>query len=240
MPHFDAAVWVSDKDGPGSTRLSRVLDLIAITLNYPEITRYKPDFKQREVDQLLRTRRVLLVIDNLETITDPALIAWLPTLPEPSKALATTRAYPPEFQDRGPWRIDLTRMSEREGRQFIGLHCRKINLAPAPSELAQQELITATGGNPKAIEIVLGLARRTGRPIAQILSGEIGVAAMDIETLIAASWKALNSTERQIILALSLFPTSAEDSALAQVAGISLETFVEAIQKLSDLALVET
>jgi transcriptional regulator with XRE-family HTH domain len=38
IPHFDAAVWVSDKDRPGTTNFSVVLDEIARTLDYPGFT----------------------------------------------------------------------------------------------------------------------------------------------------------------------------------------------------------
>src|SRR5262245_12381317 len=38
MPRFDAVVWVSDKDRPGTTNLSIVLDEIARTLDYPGFT----------------------------------------------------------------------------------------------------------------------------------------------------------------------------------------------------------
>ena len=44
---FDAAVWVSDKDRPGTTNLSIVLDEIARTLDYPGFTQFEHDEKRR-------------------------------------------------------------------------------------------------------------------------------------------------------------------------------------------------
>ncbi len=90
-PHFDAVVWVSDKDNPGTTNQTTVLDTIARTLDYPGFTQFSHDEKQYEVEQLLRRQKVLLIIDNAETITDGALFSWLLRLPEPSKAIITTR-----------------------------------------------------------------------------------------------------------------------------------------------------
>lgn len=75
VPRFDAVVWVSDKDRPGTTNLSLLLDEIARTLDYPGFTQFSFDEKRREVEQLLRRRRVLLVVDNFETVTDGALVA---------------------------------------------------------------------------------------------------------------------------------------------------------------------
>src|SRR5262245_31992902 len=69
-PQFDAVVWISDKDRPGTTTLSIVLDEIARTLDYPGFTQYVHEEKRREIEQLLRRQKVLLVVDNFETITD--------------------------------------------------------------------------------------------------------------------------------------------------------------------------
>src|SRR5439155_22328303 len=97
VPRFDAVVWVSDKDRPGTTNLSVVLDEIARTLDYPGFTQFAHDEKLYEVGQLLKRQRVLVVIDNFETVTDSALLSWLLHLPEPSKALATSREYSRAF-----------------------------------------------------------------------------------------------------------------------------------------------
>ena len=52
-PQFDAVVWVSDKDRPGTTNLSIVLDEIARTLDYPGFTQFEFEEKRREVENLL-------------------------------------------------------------------------------------------------------------------------------------------------------------------------------------------
>lgn len=239
IPSFDVVIWITDKDHPGRTRLSGVLDLAAELLGHPEVTRYAPNLKQGAVEQLLRAQRVLLVIDNLETITDPALIAWLPSIPEPSKVITTTRELRPEVLERGAWRVELKRMSEQEGRDFIALHSRRIGLALV-DEATQRQLVAELGGNPKAIEIVLGMAKRTGRTVTQVLRGDVGAPGRELASLVATSWATLSPTERQIAQALSLFPTSVDDSVLARVAGVEMPTFYDAIQQLSELALVDT
>jgi hypothetical protein len=109
-PVFDAAVWVSGKDHPGTTNLGVVLDEIARTLDYPGFTEFEHDEKRREVEQLLRRQKVLLVVDNFETITDRALLTWLLNLPEPSKALITSREYRREW--RSSWPVELRGMSD--------------------------------------------------------------------------------------------------------------------------------
>src|SRR5512139_971688 len=117
LPTFEAIVWVSDKERIGTTNLSVVLDEIARTLDYPGFTSLAFDDKRYEVDQLLRRQRVLLVVDNFETITDSALLSWLLRLPEPSKALVTSREYHAEF--RGSWPVDRRGMSQAEADEFM-------------------------------------------------------------------------------------------------------------------------
>lgn len=234
LPSFDVVIWASDKDHPGYLRLSNLLPLIATLLGHPEATRH-PDRLKSDVDQLLRARRVLLVIDNLETVADPLLIPWLLTVPEPSKVLATTRVVHPELKTRGAWQIELKRMSEREGRDFIALHSRRIKL-PVPDEATQRQLITDLGGNAKAMEIVLGLAKRTGRPLMHVLQ----TSGSEVADLVASSWVHVSPIEQQVAQALCLFPDSVEDSVLARVAGVASATFIDAVAHLSDLALIET
>ncbi len=123
---FDAVVWVSDKDRPGTTNLSTVLDEIARTLDYPGFTQFEHDEKRREVEQLLRRQRVLLVVDNFETITDGGLLSWLLRLPEPSKALITSREYRREW--RSSWPVELRGMSEAEAWDLLTERARVLKI----------------------------------------------------------------------------------------------------------------
>ena len=155
-PGFEAVVWVSDKGREGATNLSMVLDEIARTLDYSGLTSLAFEDRRYEVEQLLRRQRVLLVIDNFETITDGALLSWLLSLPEPSKALVTSREYHPGL--RSSWPVDLRGMSKGEAEEFVGNQLRFLrmdSLVDHPSEL--EPLCDVTGGNPKAIMIALGL-----------------------------------------------------------------------------------
>jgi hypothetical protein len=164
-PCFDAVVWVSDKNRPGTTNLSVVLDEIARTLDYPGFTQFAHDEKLYEVGQLLKRQRVLLVVDNFETITDGALLHWLFNLPEPSKALITTREYRREFR-RSSWPVDLRGMSETESQTLIYQRLRVLQLDKLVKNSADFEpLIAVTGGSPKAIEIALGVVKHERRSL---------------------------------------------------------------------------
>jgi len=80
-PPFEYVVWVSAKDQPEQTLwLNEVLDTIGRVLGDSSIVKMSSEQltqKQIEVDQLLRSHRTLIIVDNFETIKDPALKAWI-------------------------------------------------------------------------------------------------------------------------------------------------------------------
>ncbi len=236
---FDAAVWVSDKDRPGMTNLSIVLDEIARTLDYPGFTQFEHDEKRREVEQLLRRQRVLVCIDNFETITDGALLAWLLNLPEPSKALITTREYRREYR-RGGWPIELRGMSDSEARALIDERLKVLRIEKLVNDQPQLErLLTATGGNPKAIEMTLGLAKYVRRSLKQVIDDLDTARGELFDDLFSRAWSLLDEASRRIILGMTFFPASASGIALSTTADVQGFAFERSIERLADLALLD-
>lgn len=238
LPAFNAIVWISDKDHPGQTTLPIALDTIAITLGYPSWTRFEQERKRQLVENLLKGQPVLLVLDNAETIVDDNLLPWLLRLPEPSKALLTTRVYRPELR-QGAWLVELDGMSELEARQFITHRSQRYG-APALPDTVRSQLIAFAGGNPQVIDIILGIHRDTDQPIGEIIAQGDGGPDAAIEALLAASWAALRDEGRIVLMALVLFPTSAGDQTLQVVTDLERSHFFTAITQLKNLALIET
>lgn len=236
---FDAAVWVSDKDRPGTTNLSIVLDEIARTLDYPGFTQFEHDEKRREVEQLLRRQRVLVCVDNFETITDGALLSWLLNLPEPSKALITTREYRREYR-RGGWPVELRGMSDSEARALIDERLHVLRIERLVVERAQFEpLIAATGGNPKAIGITLGLVKHERRPLQQVVDDLYAARGELFDDLFDRAWSLLDEAARRVLIVTTFFPLSVDEKVLgatADVGGFALE---RSIERLNDLALLD-
>jgi LuxR family glucitol operon transcriptional activator len=239
-PQFDAVVWVSDKDRPGTTNLSVVLDEIARTLDYPGFTQFEHDEKRREVENLLRRQRVLVVIDNFETISDSALLAWLLRLPEPSKAIVTSREYGRAFR-RNCWPVELRGMREDEAQEFIGQRLRVLRIEKLVSDQAQLEpLVVATGSNPKAIEIALGLIKHERRPLQQVVDGLYAARGELFDDLFTRAWALLDEATRHVLLVMTFFPDSASGAALSATADVHGFDFDHAVERLTDLALLDT
>jgi len=248
-PRFDGAVWVSDAEQPGYTTLSGVLDEIAHTLGYDGYANYGLEEKRREVEQLLRRQRILLIVDNFETVTDPALLRWLLKLPEPSKALITTREYRREFR-QGAWPVELRGMSDAEALEFIEhrlqmLRMDRLALAGSAHTQAGQDgglfapLLEVTGGNPRAIEMALGCVKYERRPLQAIIDDLYSARGDLFEDLFQRGWALLDEAARRVLLSMTLFAPSADQEALSATADVRGMTFARAVERLTDLAFMD-
>lgn len=238
-PVVNAAVWVSDKDQPGTTSLSTLLDQIARVLDYPGLTQLPHAEKQYEVEQLLRRQAVLVVVDNFETITDSALPAWLLRLPEPSKAVVTSRAYSRAFRNNTTL-VELRGMQAAEAHTFINQRLRVLRIEHLVTDQTQLEtLVEATGGNPKALEMALGLIKYEQRPIQAVLDDLYRARGELFDDLFSRFWELLGEAARHVLLAMPCFADSASAEALAATAGVTGFAFDSAVEQLTNLALID-
>ncbi len=102
------------------------------------------------VKQALINKRTLLIVDNLETVDDEALLSFLRELPEPTKAVVTSR-----HRVDVSFPIRLTGMPYVDACELINLelHERKLEITPMHIE----SLYRKTGGIPLAIVWSIGL-----------------------------------------------------------------------------------
>lgn len=236
---FEACVFISAKDRP--ITLSDLLDTIARVLNYPYIIQQTPPAeKSTEVDRLLRGHRVLIIADNFETVTDPALITYLQNIPEPSKALITTR----HGQLRAVWPIPLRGLADAEALELIHRHARRLRLptvAEAKDE-ALKLLVDVTGGNPYAIVTALGYLKGGSLALDSLVNA-LYRAGPDMDKIFNyifnRAWEILSQDARHLLMVMPFFVESASKAALgaaAEVEGYYLDT---AISQLVEMSLLE-
>lgn len=238
LPTFEAIVWVSDKERIGTTNLSVVLDEIARTLDYPGFTSLPFDDKRYEVDQLLRRQQVLLVVDNFETITDGALLSWLLRLPEPSKALVTSREFPAEF--RSSWPVDLRGMSTSEANEFMLHQLRFLRIEDLVNDPAELEpLSEVTGGNPKAIMLALGYLKHSQRTLDKVINDIYAGRDNLFEDLFTRTWQLLDDSAQRVLMAMTLFTVSASEQALSEVSAVQGFSFGRAVERLGEISLLD-
>jgi len=226
---FAAIVWVSAKrsyltaDGilerhQAFRTLGDLYAAIAQVLDYPAITRARAEEQRAIVEEVLREQRTLLVLDNLETIDDEELLSFLRELPDPTKAIVTTRyridvAYP----------VRLTGMSHEDALALIDQEAARKDVSLAPAE--QAELWQRTGGVPLAIVWSIGLMG-LGGSVESVLR-RLGSGQSDIARFcFAESMAQIRGRDAHwLLLALSLFAADASREALGMVAGLGEDEF---------------
>ncbi len=128
---FEAIIWASAKltiltaEGISTRRqilrtLDDIYNALAVGLQREDITRARKEDQDEVVRNALTRQRTLLIVDNLETVDDEAVLTFLRELPAPTKAIVTTRhrldvAYP----------VRLTGMPLDDAQQLIRQECEK-------------------------------------------------------------------------------------------------------------------
>lgn len=238
-PKFDAAVWISDKGREGTTSLNMLFDEICRTLEYPGLTSVAFEDKKIEVENMLRRQRVLILVDNFETITDNSLIQWLLNLPEPSKVIVTSREYSRIFRNC-TFVVELHGMEDHEAKELILSRTQMLGLDNLFSNFTHFEpLLEATGGNPKAIELSLGLIKYQHKPLDEIVNELYDARGELFEYLFARCWQLLSVEDETVMFSMNLFSFGAYPNALSYVSGLKAYPFEHSLTHLTDLSLID-
>ncbi len=140
---------------------------------------------------------------------------------------------------RGP--SSLRGMNEAEAQEFINQRVRLLHIEKMVSDSAQfAPLIAATGGNPKALEMALGYLKYQHQPLQQVVDDLYSARGDIFEDLFSRAWSLLDEAARRVLLAMPLFPSSASGKALAATADVKGLAFDRAIERLTDLALLDS
>ncbi len=238
---FQAIVWATAKlrmltserivYRSQSLDLVDIYSIIAITLEREDISRAQPKEQGILVRQALTQRRVLLIIDNLETVDDERVVSFINEVPAPTKVIVTTRhrldvAYP----------IRLVGMPEPDALALISDEAKQKNVTLTKNEA--HRLYRRTGGVPLAI--VWGIAQMgLGYEVESVLT-RLGrpnenIAKFCLEGVIE---HIKGKPAHKLLMALSLFATSASRKVLGYAANVSELDRDDALVDLEKLSLV--
>jgi DNA-binding SARP family transcriptional activator len=244
---FSLLVWVSDREVPGSTTLTTVLDEIAAAADYPGLASRTLPEKKLQTIRILRRTATLLVIDSHETITDKEMDRWLRNVPPPSKVLLTSIVHPRDLESYC-YEIEIGGMEDDQRGPFYDQLLERQNLQDL-SEMgdALANLWAAANGNPKLIEWAVGQVKRRGRSLADLTeeidktksrtddSGE----ATDIvlRDLFRDSWQAMTPAAQDLLTAVACFPHGVTSKVLRQVLGGG-QALEDALEQLIELCFI--
>jgi LuxR family glucitol operon transcriptional activator len=239
---FEAIIWTSAKQsvltaegtvprGQALRTLDDIYTTIAVTLEREDITRARPEGQAEVVRNALTRQRTLLIVDNLETVDDEAVMAFLRELPAPTKAMVTTRhrvdvAYP----------VRLVGMPWEDAQELIAQECTKKGVTLSEDEA--RRLYDRTGGVPLAI--VWSVAQMGFGYDTEAVLRRLGQPSEDISRFCfeGAMERIRGKPAHKLLMALSLFATDASREALGYVANLPELDRDDGLAELEKLSLV--
>ncbi len=254
--HFTAVVWISASrnDLPGAMvpegglTFHTCLDAIAAQLNQPDIAKLPPEQKSKRLQALLRSQPVLIILDNLETAVTPQneIVTQLRPFLNPSKALFTSRQ-----RFRGDlFAIHLDGLVENEAVQFIQQDATEKGISHVAEAMPQQlfPVITATGGSPLALKLIVSQLAHFDLPIVLQHLTEVNIQNSTQNEYInfykhvyGRSWSLLSETNQQLLITLAHFAPGVGGNfkAIKQVSQLPHANLVESIDKLWQFSFLE-
>lgn len=241
---FGAIIWFSAKDQyltPDSIRprlapqrtLEDLYTAIATTLKQREILDLPLAEQHDLVGQILQRQRTLIILDNMETVDDQNLMAFIREPPVPTKIILTTRhwvevAFP----------VMVEGMTDEDAIEFIERECKRQEVILSNSEVIV--LMQRTGKVPLAIvwsigQISYGLAVIDVLEVLQDAEGNFAQFCFEQSVSEIRERNAF-----KLFMALTMFGGQAEREPLGNVAGLA-QNYQERdreLAKLEKLSLV--
>ncbi len=216
-----------------------MLDEIARLLALPEIPKAPPDQRARLLRDSLAGRRTLLVLDNLETLSEPEqdeLFTFLEYLPADCKALLTSR----RFAANRLLSLPLAQLDQASALQMLEEIARRQPLLAESSEPDRLALWQETRGNALLIRWVAGQVgagpcRTLREALAHLRTCPPGndPLAFIFEDLV----KSLSDEELRLLAALTHPAQPIPVEALAEIARLTPEQALPLLNALANRAL---
>ncbi len=237
-PLYDAVIFTSARDS--QLFVSDVLNEIGRVLDFPTVLRQSDDEKLTFVQSLLRQFRVLLIVDNFETITDARLKRFiLEGVPASSKVIITTRDYYPAlWPDTHP--LHLTGLDDVEALGLIREWASEHNLSPLATadDATILPLLRATEGNPWVLLMSLGFIAHRKQPLETVLQDLWQGHGAIFDYMFSTIWEFLNEEERRILRALACFTTTGTREAIGTIAEVSGYPLTAGLGRLTELSMM--
>ena len=246
---FEAIVWVSAKeevltafgrelaDVPEQVlhTLEDAYTAIARVLEREDITRAQPEEQYALVKSALKRQRMLLIMDNLESVKDDRIKAFLRNLPHGTKAIITSR----ESLDVADVK-SLTGLRWEEAEGLIEEECRVREVPLTPPQ--RKRIFDLTWGLP--LPIKLGIARLDGGESFEAVERWLGNASGELPEYCVKGQidlvRVRDPNAWAVLFACALFDREAGASraALGEIADLSLADRDKALAHLQRLFLV--
>lgn len=240
---FQAIIWISAKDTVltaegikarfNITRtLNDIYKQIAVVLGEQELSRHDLHEQSLLISRALGLRRTLLIIDNLETVDDERVNAFIRELPNPTKCIVTTRH---RIDVADP--IRLSAMPRADALSLIEQECNKKGVQLDDSQI--ELLYKRTAGVPLAVVWSIAQISYHGFGIDKVLR-RLGDARGDIARFCfeSAVQHIQDKPAYKILICTALSPRSMSRREVGNIADLSELDQDEGLATLESLSLI--
>jgi tetratricopeptide (TPR) repeat protein len=249
---FERIVFVSVKDreldDDGMRELGNflipgfleMLNELSRELGRADITKAPEDQRIRLLHEALRDERVLLILDNLESLPKPdrdRLFTFVKRLPQGCKAILTSR----RRIGSGSEELILQKLSREAALQTLEDLARRNPLLAKTSEAERVALYEQTAGSPLLLRWVAGqLGRGSCRTFTDALEflRSCPEGNDPLEFVFGDLVKEFDDAETKVLCALTYFTLPAKVEHIAAVAGCDEQTATTALRNLANRSLV--
>lgn len=228
---FDAIVWVSAKSSTLSSHEVKringaILDSVGLLAEAARQLGAPTDSGEplEELLDYLATFRVLLILDNMETVMDQRLRDFLRDLPRGSKVLITSRI---GFQMESPFKLDP--LSETESNQLLMAlaHGRNVKIIKELDEVGKAKLLEKTSGHPLYIKWLVASVQAGRRPSEVVSNNETL-----LDFCMSDVFDKLNDPSRQVLQSMQVMKGARMQAELAFLNGMNAHEIQSALLEL--------
>ena len=162
---------------------------------------------------------------------------FLLNLPEPSKALITTR----EQKLHRAWAISLKGLTKAEALALIRSEGKRLGLTAL--EHAEDRMLLhlyqATGGAPLALKWSVGQIKQKGQSLDTVLTALHEARGSIFDCIFARSWDLLSANAQQVLVVMPTFATSASRAGIEAASDVHHFALDVALGQLVEMSLVD-
>ncbi|HEY3310327.1 MAG TPA: NB-ARC domain-containing protein [Anaerolineales bacterium] len=252
---FEKVIWETSKEegfigsdvqqlSPSFSSLDSLITNIAIKLNQERIARERNLKNKLNLLRFILTRnRYLIVIDNLETVSDfKNIVGELSSLATGvSRILLTSRPKLTDFE--AIHCVSLKGLEENVFMSFLRHEgkARGIKAIEQAEDKSLHAIFQCIGGAPLAAKLVVTQLSRL--PLEIVLSN-MRQAKGNMEEvykfIYRATWNILSSDARKALISMHVFPSSVTRSTIAYVSTVKDDNLIAALNELVSMSLLDT
>ncbi len=248
---FEEIIWIRVASSPIDGRLQSpelTFDSLIAQIAYelwPDSANALTDQNRlNRVRQVLHERPYLVVIDNLEAVTDTAfLFDYFNELANPTKFLLTTRIQPPRQSNVFGYHLDG--LNFEQASALLAYHAEDIGITlfKEATEQDYREIYSATGGNPFALRLVISMLDTYPLPhLLENLHLKVDGDVYEMyQRIFRQAWQSLSSNAKKLLKAMPLVSQDGADpDFLRKIIDVPEHEIWPLISELKNRSLIES